>query len=375
MERMLPNVLKMLSYRRCVYEFRLPLLESADKKVRRQNVRGDRMICEKTLKECMADYTYDILQCILQDKNIEEEQGLSHEAMCERIASHMLKKEELERYVSCLSDDEIERMEKEISYDLEHGTREGCDTIPMLLCQGEYAFRYQDDFDDPDVFWLPKDVAEACLSLKTEEFAEKRAKKNRFLSCLMAVGAFYGKIPLSVIAPLMEIDADEISNVMEELPMELNHYMVHEGILYHRELYWECGGFLEDQEECSYYIPDEKELEELGRLGYLASRAEMRALVGYLVTEQNMETEPAEYAAMWVQKMIAANGCLEDVYQYLRDFGIIDGEVPGALSDLMKAFQLSTRRLKYRGFSEFEFFKIKPADILEICQPIVRYIV
>lgn len=333
------------------------------------------MICDKTLKEYLEDYEYGILQSILQAKWINVKRIHSHEDLCEQIASHMLKKEELERYLSCLFDDEIEQLIQEITYDLEHGTREGSYSIPMLICQGEYACRFLDDSDDCDKFWLPMDVAKTCLDILSEEFTVNRMRKTRFLSCLMAIGTFYGKIPLSVIAPIMKVDVNEIPKLLEEIPREINSYTLIGDMLYHRDIFLEYGTFREFQETVPYYIPDERELEELGRLGYLKSRAEMRALVGYLMSELNTEEESAEYAAMWIQKMVAANECLEDVYEYMRDFEILRGDVPESLAELMEAFRWNTRMLKNRGFSKLELLKPEPAEILKINEPIIRYIV
>ena len=68
-----------------------------------------------------------------------------------------------------------------------------------------------------------------------------------------------------------------------------------------------------------------------------------------------MEVESAEYAAMWVQKIVAANGCLEDVYEYLEEYGVLEaGEVPEKLADLMEEFRSNTRMLANRGFTDLE---------------------
>ena len=49
--------------------------------------------------------------------------------------------------------------------------------------------------------WKKKtSINEAFMNMKSETFTEKRKQQNHFLSCLMAVGAFYGAVPLHIIA-------------------------------------------------------------------------------------------------------------------------------------------------------------------------------
>ena len=333
------------------------------------------MICNKTLSECLRLFSPEVLSYILLDKNLRIHEQISHREKCEILAKYMLRPEVMEQYVSCLFDDEIERLEQGIDFDLQTGMRGGSEWIPQLLCQAEYAFRLSEEPEDMELFWLPYDVVEAYQRLQSDAFTEKRKQRNHFLSCLMAVGAFYGCVPLEVIAPVMRMSVDEVARAVEGLPIELNHYIVVGDMLFHRDLYLEDYGLALEQKDIPYYIPDEKELAELSRWGYLPTRPEMRALVGYLVAERNMEVESAEYAAMWIQKMIAANGCLEDVYEYLEEYGVLEtGEVPEKLADLMEEFRSNTRMLANRGFTELELSGADPVTIFTRNKTIISFI-
>ena len=327
------------------------------------------MICKHTLKECMELYSKDILELMMNEKGIPVEKDMTRKDMCEKLAVYMMQPEVLEVYFSCLFDDEAARLEYGIREDFEQDSFEGSYVIPMLLCQAEYAFRFT---EDTELFWLPCDVADAYLHMQSDAFTEKRKQRTYFLSCLMAVGAFYGQVPLKTIAPLMKMSEQEIVDEMNSLPRELNHYMVVDDMLYHRDLYLEDYGLAGIQNDVPYYIPDEEELDELGRWGYLPTRAEMRALVSYLITERRMEVEAAEYAAMWIQKLTASDGQLEDILEYLEDFGTLEkGETPKELIELLQAFQRNTRKLCNRGFTDMELSGADPATILKLNQPII----
>lgn len=313
------------------------------------------MICNKTLSECLEMYSHEVLTHAMQEKGLMEDGQLSRRAMCEILARYMLQPVVMEQYFCCLFNDEIERLDRGISADLAEGAYKGSNVVPALLCQSNYAFCMSDEPEDRELFWIPCDVAEAYQEMKSDAFTEKRKSVNHFLSCLMAVGAFYGYVPLNVIAPVMKKTVEEVVDAIAALPKELNHYLVVGDMLYHRDLYLEDYGIALEQRDVPYYIPDEKELAELGRWGYLPTRAEMRALVGYLVTERELEVESAEYVAMWIQKMVAAGCCLTDVYEYLEDFGVLEkDEVPKKLDDLLEEFRINTRMLANRGFTELE---------------------
>ena len=312
------------------------------------------MISNRTLEECLTLYSNEILECIMEDKKIVKTGNMTHKAMCKQIAEYMMQPKELELYFTCLFGDEIIRLEEGITRDFTLETREGSYQIPMLLCQSEYAFRFN-EFEDEELFWLPCDVAEAFMNMKSETFTEKRKQQNHFLSCLMAVGAFYGAVPLHIIAPLMQKTAEEVVQGIYALPRELSHYIVVDEMIYHRDLYLEDYGLFCEQKDIPYYIPDEEELEELARWGYLPSRAEMRVMVNYLIFEKKMDTEAAEYISMWIQKMAAAGGTLEDIYEYLEDFGVVKaGNHSQELLELILVLQRNTRKIENRGFTDME---------------------
>lgn len=313
------------------------------------------MISHRTLEECLTLYSDEILEYIMEDKDIEKNGNMTHKTMCRQIAAHMMQPEELELYFSCLSDDEVSRLKEGITRDFAQGTREGSYQIPMLLCQAEYAFRLSDEPEDAELFWLPYDVAEAFVNMQSEAFTIKRKKQNHFLSCLMAVDTFYGAVPMHVIAPVMQKSVEEAAEGISGLPRELSHYIAADEMIYHRDLYLEDYGILNEQKEIPYYIPDKEELDELARWGYLPTRAEMRALVNYLISEKNMDTDVAEYVSMWIQKMTAAGGSPEDVYNYLEEFGVLTkGERALELNELIQVFQRNTRKLINRGFTDME---------------------
>ena len=110
-----------------------------------------------------------------------------------------------------------------------------------------------------------------------------------------------------------------------------------------------------DQRDIPYYIPDESELKEFGRWGYLPSRTEMRTLVTYLINERKIDEETAEGAAMWIQKMVEADAGIEAVYEYLEKYEILKrGERPNELNGILNDFNMRTRKTKNRGFTELE---------------------
>ena len=98
----------------------------------------------------------------------------------------------------------------------------------------------------------------------------------------------------------------------------------------------------------------------------------MRALVGYLVTKGNMDKESAEYVAMWIQKMVAANGNTYDAYEYLVDYGVFKaGRFPVDLHELLIEFRKNTRLLINRGFTEVELSSTEPVDVFKNNQLII----
>ena len=325
------------------------------------------MLCNKTLVECLETYSRKTLEYMAKDKGIQIERNVSHTEMCRQIASYMLQPEIAELYFLCLFDDEILCLEQGIQEDWKTEAYEGSYVIPMLLCQSEYAFRFIEMSEDEELFWLPYDVAEVFMNMKSERFTEKRKTQNHGLSCLMAVDNFYGSVPLNILALLMKKNENEVKTFIEKLPPELNHYSIDEDTVYHQDLYLDEYGILQNQKDVSYYIPDEEELSELARFGYLPTRAEMRALVNYLMLETQQDVESAEYISMWIQKKTAAGESLHDIYNYLEEFGVLRiGERIPELTDLLAAFQRNTRKMANRGFSDMELLRMKDIGVKEL---------
>lgn len=317
------------------------------------------MISKRTLREWLFDETKDYLQQMCKEKGIRVSRYDKKADLCVKLSDHMLQKDQIKKYFSFLFDHEIERIEIGMFCYLRTGLEESSSLISKTLRKSKYAFRSKYSSEE---FYIPYDVADAYLDLKSEEFREYRKKTNRFYGVLMAVGTIWGSVPISVAAPLMQMEEYEVERAIALIPPELNDYLVLGDTICHKILFIEEAGLKYPFRMEEYYIPTEAELFELSRFGYLPNRPEVRKLVEYIKTNMTIWSGSAEYIAMMVQKIVAIGTDLDGIFRFLSDWGFEESE---ELLDQLTYFMKNTRKMINCGFTDQE--KKERGDVVRIC--------
>lgn len=244
------------------------------------------------------------------------------------VADYIMRPEIMERYFSCLRDNEIKGFEKAIKqktpYVME--SEEVFDRIGEggyigCPCKNEVV--------------IPGSVTKVYKKFNSESFNQIRERRSFLLDCFIAAGILYGVAPISVIAKMYNqnmpaskgrdsLTPASIIMEYENIPAGLLDCAIHDN-------YFMDSSLLEDntykkleqmQGNKNFYIPTAIEIRDIAEKGYLPNDRHLKKLITFLTTRLNISMEAAEDIGAEIQMMICGICEMQDIFDMLDESGI-----------------------------------------------------
>ena len=149
---------------------------------------------------------------------------------------------------------------------------------------------------------------------------------------------------------------DEIRTAIADLAPEFKKYVIVKNTIYHIELYPDDRGLREAQGDKEFYIPTPEEIRALGTVGCLSDSREAKRLRRFLTKNTDADQDEAYFACVMIQREIAGDCTMQDVFQIFDDMGITL-EADSKLNELVTLINdlwNNTRMLLNRGFTPNE---------------------
>lgn len=298
-----------------------------------------------TLYESLMKYPRVSLLEIARLKGLRGVSRLHKDDLVSCLTKYMLSPEGVCRYFQWLKDDEIAMLPE----------------APELIAQSEFAVRAYDEEDGTERFFVLPEVMEVYRNIDTSEFQMQRRRHSFLLSCLKVVDAWYGAAPLEVMmqlaakAPELEITPMDLLTVLDELPGELQHYRLLDGMVCHCDILDVEQYLLEDQKNIPYYIPTRDEIENLAKMEALPETEGVSELLHLLTEKESCTAEDAEELVYFVTKGIAAGCSIRSAIELLEPYvaGVTDAEKIMLVDPICRIYE-NTRLLILRGHTRKE---------------------
>lgn len=298
-----------------------------------------------TLYELLMKYPRVSLLEIARLKGLRGVSRLHKDDLASCLTKYMLSPEGVCRYFQWLNDDEIAMLPE----------------APELIAQCEFAVRAYDEETGTERFFVLPEVMEVYRSIDKAEFHLQRRKYSFLWSCLKVVDAWYGAAPLEVMmqlaakAPELEITPMDLLAVLDELPGELQHYRLLDGMVCHCDILDVEQYLLEDQKKLPYYIPTRNEIESLAKLDNLPETEGVSDLLTLLTEKAGCTAEDAEELVYLVSKGIAAGCSLHGAMEFLKPYvtSVTDAEKIMLVEPICRIYE-NTRLLILRGHTRKE---------------------
>lgn len=316
------------------------------------------VLSNTSLNDIFSKFSKNDLVAIAKEKGLKSVSKCKKEVLIEKIVDYMLKPEIVEWYFSCLTDKELEVFEG-LMKKPEEQKRQDIDYLEKIYRPSYIGMLAN------GTCMVPKNVKEAYGLLPKEQFEQKRKRKSYLLSCVRAAGLLYGITPIKVILDMMKTDSEinitehEVKSMIENIPPEFNEYVVDGDKIYHKELYPDDSGLLNAQGEKPYYIPTKQEILDLGVLGYLPQKKELKNFIHFLIHTAGLLKEHAEYVGIRVQCEISKDCGMQGIFEILEEEMVYteNARQLNKMIELLNNLWNNTRMLLNRGFTPNELSK------------------
>lgn len=314
---------------------------------------------QETLNDIFNDFEKTNIKEIARNKGLVGVSNLKKEKLIDKLVTHMLRPEIMKKYLLCLTDDEIAEFENACKEELYLPDEAGL-LLPL------YEAAYIGMLPDGRVT-VPHQVREVYETIKGAEFDRERKRRSYVLCCLRTAGLLYGIVPLEVFEKLIAqnvsepVTAEELEQLILEIPPEWNFYIVAGDMIYRDDLFMDDGGLLDAQGDLEYYIPTLKEIMDYGTKGYETDNRYVKRLERLILKKTDAMPEEAEVAARLIQINIMEDCEMQENFTVFEEMGIeiknkqdLNGLV-GGITDLWN----HTRKMSNRGFTPSELAEKK----------------
>lgn len=315
----------------------------------------NQMMRGTTLKDIFGDYEKEDLVDIAKEKGIKGISSCNKNKLIEKIVDFMLDPKVVRRYFLCFEDGELRELEKAAAAGTLYEPEDG------RTIMRAYETAYIGMLPDGKIM-VPQEVTKVYASIKNEEFEAERKKVRYLLSCLRTAGVLYGIVPFDTFMQLVDRNPDvciaenEVGEIIRNIPPEFADYMLVNNKIYHKEFYPDDLGLIQAQGDKAYYIPDCKEILDLGAKGYLPDCRELKKLESYLTDKLHALPDEAEVAVGVIQRNICSGCGMQEIFNVLIDLEILPendkqlNEVIALINDMWN----HTRMILNRGFTPNE---------------------
>lgn len=272
----------------------------------------------------------------------------------------LLKPEIMERFFSCLRDDEIEAFKTIIKGN-------GVYRIDDVRLYGRILDAGYCGLHGLEFIDIPNDVIEAYRKIEKGAFHKKRKYRSFLLDCFQVAGVLYGVAPLFIISKIfqqkfkLELTDDKIISEMKDIPEFLYEFIISENLCIHKSLLeGNVYKYLQlYQGDRGFYIPTLKEIESYVKTGYFSDDEVLKEFILYMKTEWSAFEGIAEIAGALIQQAIGFGCQIEDIYDILEEQGIEikNNRQRRKMEKLITKLYEDTRLIVNRGHKETELRK------------------
>ena len=317
-----------------------------------------------TLKDILEDFEREQIIEIMQDKGITGPLNGNKATLIRQLVGHMLKPEVMERYFTCLSDEEIQVFEK------------------AAMTEGYY---YEEDSDELEYLIdgcyigelesgpvrVPRDVWNAYQKMQGADFDRKRTQMSHIMRCVSASNVLYGIVPLHILRklvnkhPELAMSVAEIKECLQNIPPEYQEFVLVGDRVYAKALYPEDKGLWEAQGDKAYYIPELEEIISLADYGFTVDGKEAEAFCRLLSTEFHKSKGDAILMTVAIQNYISMGVEPHAVIELLESFDIYlkSKRQINRLMNVLLPLWNNTRMVVHRGFTPSEMAKTENKTI------------
>ena len=311
-----------------------------------------------TLTSIFEDFDKDTLLEIAEEKGVKGVSQCNKKRLIEKLVNFMLQPQVFRSYLLCLQDEELKEFERVAKY------KGVCETDSLELLTNLYEAAYIGVSEDGKVS-VSQEVWILYQTITNKEFHAKRQVYSYVLACLRTAGVLYGVVPADILLKVINqhsqicVTDEELKQIIDDLPPEYADYLLKDNKIYHKALYPNDRGLVRAQGNKTYYIPTVKEIYELSIYEYFPNNTETLKFKRFLVKELDAMEDEAEIVTKIIQRKICGDCQMEDIFDVLDDFGLIDDEddsftVLDKITKQINHLWNNTRMLLNRGFTPNE---------------------
>ena len=323
-----------------------------------------------SLRDIYQCYTKQDIIEILKMHGIKGYSGYTKSDLVIYALKNILNPEIIERFFTCLRDDEIEAFQDVIK-------AKGIYKIDDVALYGRILDAGYCGFYGLEFIDIPEDVIEAYKQLDRKAFHKKRQYRSFLIDCFQIAGVLYGVAPLFIISKIfhqkfgIELTQEQIIEEMKEVPEFLYDFIISKNLCIHSSLLeGEVYKYLQlYQGNRGFYIPSVEEIETYVKYGYFVDSEALKEFTLYMKTEMKGFEGIAEMAVALIQQAIGFGCQTEDVYDILKQHGveIINEKQRRRVTKLIKNLCEDTRLIINRGHKQKELkgLRRREANIVE----------
>lgn len=311
-----------------------------------------------TLTSIFEDFDKNNLLEIAEEKGVKGVSQCNKKRLIEKLVNFMLQPQVFRSYLLCLQDEELKEFERVAKH------KGVCETDSLELLTNLYESAYIGIMEDDKVS-VPQEVWVLYQTIANKEFHAKRQVHSYVLACMRTTSVLYGIVPVEVLLkvinqhPQVCVSVEELKQIIDDLPPEYQDYVWKDNKIYHYDLYPNDRGLVRAQGNKTYYIPTVKEIYELSIHEYFPSGAETLKFKRFLVKELGAMEDEAEIVTKIIQRKICGDCQIEDLFDVLDDFGLIDDEddsfvMLDKITKQINHLWNNTRMLLNKGFTPNE---------------------
>lgn len=326
---------------------------------------------EIKLADIFKQYTKDILLEYADTYELSGCSSLKKNELVLKLSEHMLEETVMNKWFSCMRDDEMESFEKllaqpEIESEGEEELLSKAYDLGYVGCTSE------------GIYFVPKDVGDVYARINTPKFHAVRKRRSFLLDCLYFAADLYGVFSFDTLAQMMEKSAmganlagswktSDIRTEFREIPSYLREFELLDDQIIDRILSV-TGNYhylLEMQKDIPFYYPTWQEIDEYSTYQYFPKDKYFLRLKEYVEDLLRVDgydrivSAESLCAAVQVKMMSANVDEATDIIGYLIEaLGLEFRKQGQRLTDLATKLWNNTRKIIHRGHTPNELRNI-----------------
>ena len=336
-------------------------LANLAKRLKREIASTDKFVrVNEPLLQALGHYEKADLLEIMKRWSLEIKKSFSKKTIIENLTQKMLEPGVLEKHFLCLSDFEMESLQRALAGQA-HYVSTPTDDFYALYNAG-YIFQGEDG-----TIYLSKEVADFYETVDQPAFQEKRERQQWLLSCINAANVLYGITPFSVLTEMynkhgkFSIEQEALVPILQDIPLVYQAFVLWQGGICAEEIENNVEDILQMQGDEEYYLPSRAEIFLLRESPVVTEPEAFTNLVDFLEATFGKK-EAALAMSREIRHLLAYGMMPSDIYDFLQLNSQSVKMTKTQDSLFLEKINLlgwHTRTLMQRGFTPEEIFQRK----------------